>query len=99
MNEFSFGGIPTSLPMNFLGDSGCGGLREGSAPWTIGGESGSHIHWSPNYGVHADLGEAPTKQHIPFIGQTTLPTFGIGGSPSAENDANLGNLGGTFQGW
>lgn len=68
-----------------------------SAPF-IGGQPLSPVHWSPDNGVHADIGFGPDKIHVPFVGQTTLPTFRIGGRPSYENDANLGNLGGSYNG-
>jgi len=54
------------------------------------------VHYSPGYGVHADLGKRPDKQHIPFQGQTTLQTFGVGGDPGPENDRRLAELGGTL---
>lgn|GEM_PF-3703401 len=56
----------------------------------------SPVHFSLNNGVHADLGFGHDKIHVPFVGQTTLPTYGIGGVPGHNNDNNLAKLGGTF---
>ena len=98
MDEFTFGGIPTSLPINFLGDHGSNSGFDHYVPPMIGGQPLSPVHFSGN-GVHADLGIGSEKIHVPFIGQTTLQTFGVGDGPSLANDVNLANLGGTLQGW
>lgn len=63
----------------------------------IGNKPLSPVHFSRQNGVHADIGTGPGKVHVPFCGQTTLPTFRIGGSPSYQNDAALANLGGTLK--
>ena len=60
-----------------------------------GGWNPSSVHFSGN-GVHADLKTPYGKDHVPYVGQTTLPTFNIGGSPGPENDARLSNLGGSL---
>lgn len=57
----------------------------------------SPVHFSATNGVHADLGLGREKVHLPFEGQTTLPTFRIGGSPSPLNDSHLADLGGTLK--
>tara|TARA_Y100000031_G_C7970456_1_gene270114 strand:- start:168 stop:389 length:222 start_codon:yes stop_codon:yes gene_type:complete len=63
----------------------------------IGGRPLSPVHHSPAHGVHSDIGtRGPDKMHVPFQGQTTLPTFGIGGRPSYQNDARLGGMGGSL---
>ena len=67
-----------------------------SGPPLVGGMPLSPVHWSEGAGVHADLGLGREKIHIPFSGQTTLPTFGIGGSPGYGNDAVLASLGGSL---
>ncbi|MFH0852948.1 MAG: hypothetical protein V1853_00900 [bacterium] len=66
-------------------------------PPMVGGQPLSPVHFSPSAGVHADIGFGRKKVHVPFSGQTTLPTFGIGGRPSYENDAQLARLGGTLR--
>lgn len=65
-------------------------------PPNIGGMPLSPVHFSEGAGVHADIGFGADKIHVPFSGQTTLPTFGIGGRPSYENDQLLADLGGTL---
>lgn len=65
-------------------------------PASINGQPLSPVHHSNSHGVHADIGHGAGKLHVPFSGQTTLPTYKIGGTPGTENDSNLGNLGGTF---
>ena len=65
-------------------------------PPLIGGNPLSPVHYSHSAGVHADIGIGSSKVHVPFSGQTTLPTFGIGGVPSHGNDIKLGGLGGTL---
>lgn len=65
-------------------------------PPMIGGQPLSPVHYSPTAGVHADIGNGPDKYHVPYSGQTTLPTFRIGGTPSYENDRKLSDLGGTL---
>ena len=65
-------------------------------PPLIGGEKVSPIHSSLSAGVHLDIGTGRNKIHVPFSGQTTLPTFKIGGTPGPENDQNLAKLGGTL---
>lgn len=67
-------------------------------PPNIGGQPMSPVHFSHQNGVHADIGHGRNKMHIPFEGQTTLPTFRIGGVPGHANDQNLADLGGTFRG-
>lgn len=67
-----------------------------NGPPLIGELPLSPVHWSPTAGVHADIGFGADKIHVPFDGQTTLPTFRIGGQPSPENDLQLGRLGGTL---
>ncbi len=57
----------------------------------------SPVHNSFQNGVHADLGHRSNKIHIPFSGQTTLPTFRIGGEPSYQNDRLLAKHGGTLK--
>ena len=54
----------------------------------------SPVHFSEGFGVHADIGEAPDKEHVPFVGQTTIDTFG---NASYENDRVLAKKGGTYQ--
>ncbi len=63
----------------------------------IGSRPLSPVHFSERNGVHADLGLKPDKVHIPFAGQTTLPTFRIGGEPGPENDMILRYLKGTLK--
>lgn len=66
-------------------------------PYRVRGtEPVSPIHYSPTAGVHADIGFGGDRVHVPFQGQTTLPTFGIGGSPGAANDQQLLGMGGTL---
>ncbi len=57
----------------------------------------SPVHFSSKHGVHADIGHGPSKIHLPFSGQTTLPTYGIGGRPSYQNDRMLRDLGGSLK--
>jgi hypothetical protein len=33
---------------------------------------------------------------VPFIGQTTLPVFGVGGKPSYQNDQDMFKAGGSL---
>ena len=66
------------------------------SPPLIGGQPLSPVHWSPSAGVHADIGFGAGKIHVPFEGQTTLQTFGIGGRPSYLNDQNVFGLGGSL---
>lgn len=66
-------------------------------PHLINGQPLSPVHYSERHGIHADIGIGPGKAHVPFVGQTTLPTFKIGGSPGHNNDANLALLGGSFR--
>ena len=63
----------------------------------FGGFDASPVHYSKENGVHADFGAPPEKVHIPFVGQTTLQTFRIGGRPSLENDRILLDLGGALK--
>ena len=76
------------------GDDMSGPIKPG--PPMIGGQPLSPVHYSRSAGVHADIGFGANKVHVPYSGQTTLQTFGIGGSPSYENDRNLARLGGTL---
>lgn len=55
------------------------------------------VHHSQDNGVHADVGTAPAKMHVPFVGQTTLQTFRIGGRPCTENDRLLHDMGGRLK--
>jgi hypothetical protein len=64
----------------------------------VNGQPLSPVHWSPGNGVHADIGFGRDKVHVPFRGQTTLPTFGVGGKPSYANDKKLAELGGSYEG-
>ncbi len=73
------------------------GLIKPIEPPMIGGQPLSPVHHSNSAGVHSDIGFGANKIHVPFYGQTTLPTFGIGGKPSYQNDQNLFNMGGTLQ--
>ena len=66
-------------------------------PPIVGGKPLSPVHYSRQNSVHADHGFRPHKTHIPFSGQTTLPTFRVGGLPGAKNDRNLARIGGTFR--
>lgn len=65
-------------------------------PPMIGGQPLSPVHYSRGAGIHADIGFGPNKIHVPFSGQTTLPTFGIGGKPSYQNDQDMFNMGGSL---
>jgi hypothetical protein len=56
----------------------------------------SYVHYSHKHGVHADY-YGMEKLHIPYEGQTTLPVFNIGGTPSLENEQALKDLGGTLR--
>jgi len=67
-----------------------------AGPPMIGGQTMSPVHFSQSAGVHADIGFGRDKVHVPYCGQTTLPTFGIGGRPSYGNDSQLARLGGTL---
>lgn len=67
-------------------------------PPIINHERLSPVHFSRQNGVHADIGFGHTKKHVPLIGQTTLPTFCIGGRPTYRNDHNLSGLGGRYRG-
>jgi len=56
----------------------------------------SPVHRSNANGVHADYyGVNGSKEHIPFVGQTTLDVFT---RPSYENDVVLKNMGGVLKG-
>ncbi len=67
-------------------------------PPIINGQPFSPVHFSQKNGVHADLGHrGPDKIHVPFSGQTTLPTYRVGGVPGPQNDRMLRDLGGTFK--
>ena len=68
----------------------------GFKPPKIDGKPLSPVHYSEGAGVHADIGLKRDKIHVPFSGQTTLPTFGIGGEKGPENDKKLADLGGTL---
>lgn len=72
-------------------------LQKKAATPTIQGKPLSSVHYSNDYGVHADLGKVPNKVHIPFEGQTTLQTFRIGGTPGPANDKLLASMGGTLK--
>ena len=65
-------------------------------PPMIGPQPLTPVHYSPCAGVHADIGHNANKIHVPFSGQTTLPTFGIGGKPTYQNDQNLFGMGGSL---
>lgn len=63
----------------------------------VGGKRLSPIHSSRKNNVHADTGSGEDKTYFPFSGQTTLPTFRIGGKPCPENDRRLAQMGGTLR--
>jgi hypothetical protein len=69
-----------------------------NSPIVVQGKPLSPVHWSRGNGVHADHGLGAEKVHVPFSGgQTTLPTFRIGGRPTYENDRALAENGGTLR--
>lgn len=72
-------------------------MESSTNPPMVGGRPMSPVHFSWRNGVHSDIGHGKDKEHVPFGGQTTLPTFRIGGRPNYENDKKLGRMGGMLK--
>lgn len=65
-------------------------------PPIINGLELKPIHHSRENGVHTNLQGPGVDVHIPYVGQTTLQTFGFNEGKGLANDRALANLGGTL---